>query len=106
MPEFCKTERDGRVLTVIFNRPEVRNAIHPLVMSLGMSLPNIISSTTITGIVLNLPVMGPMYLQATRQQDVYLAGTFLIILTVLLVIGNLLADILLAILDPRVRYES
>jgi len=82
----------------------VRNAIHPLVMSLGMSLPNIISGTTITGIVLNLPVMGPMYLQATRQQDVYLAGTFLILVTVVLVIGNLLADILLAILDPRVRY--
>jgi peptide/nickel transport system permease protein len=83
----------------------VRNAIHPLVMSLGMSLPNIISSTTITGIVLNLPVMGPMYLQATRQQDVYLAGTFLILITVLLVIGNLLADILLAFLDPRIRYS-
>jgi len=83
----------------------VRNAMHPLVMSLGMSLPNLISSTTITGIVLNLPVMGPMYLQATRQQDVYLAGTFLILITVLLVIGNLLADILLAIVDPRVRYE-
>ena len=82
----------------------VRNAIHPLVMSLGMSLPSLISSTTITGIVLNLPVMGPMYLQATRQQDVYLAGTFLILITVLLVIGNLLADILLAILDPRIRY--
>jgi peptide/nickel transport system permease protein len=82
----------------------VRNAIHPLVMSLGMSLPNLISSTTITGIVLNLPVAGPMYLQATRQQDVYLAGTILILLTVLLVIGNLLADILLALLDPRVRY--
>jgi len=46
-----------------------------------------------------------MYLQATRQQDVYLAGTILILLTVLLVVGNLLADILLAILDPRVRYE-
>jgi len=83
----------------------VRNALHPLVMSLGMSLPNIISSTAITGIVLNLPVMGPMYLQATRQQDVYLAGTFLIMVTVLLVIGNLLADILLAVLDPRIRYE-
>lgn len=82
----------------------VRNAIHPLVMSLGMSLPNLISSTTITGIILNLPVMGPMYLQATRQQDVYLAGTFLILVTSLLVIGNLLADILLALLDPRVRY--
>ncbi|MBN1580016.1 MAG: ABC transporter permease [Anaerolineae bacterium] len=84
----------------------VRNAIHPLVMSLGMSLPNLISSTALTGIVLNLPVMGPMYLQATQTQDVYLAGTFLILVTVLLVIGNLLADILLAILDPRVRYES
>lgn len=83
----------------------VRNAIHPLVMSLGMSLPSIISSTAITGIVLNLPVMGPMYLQATRTQDVYLAGTFLIMITVLLVIGNLLADILLAVLDPRVRYD-
>jgi peptide/nickel transport system permease protein len=83
----------------------VRNAIHPLVMSLGMSLPSIISSTAITGIVLNLPVMGPMYLQATRTQDVYLAGTFLIMITVLLVIGNLLADVLLAILDPRVRYD-
>jgi peptide/nickel transport system permease protein len=83
----------------------VRNAIHPLVMSLGMSLPSIISSTAITGIVLNLPVMGPMYLQATRTQDVYLAGTFLIMITVLLVVGNLLADILLAVLDPRIRYD-
>jgi peptide/nickel transport system permease protein len=83
----------------------VRNAIHPLIMTLGTSLPSIISSTAITGIVLNLPVMGPMYLQATRTQDVYLAGTFLIMITVLLVIGNLLADVLLAILDPRVRYD-
>jgi peptide/nickel transport system permease protein len=82
----------------------VRNAIHPLIMTLGTSLPSI-SSTAITGIVLNLPVMGPMYLQATRTQDVYLAGTFLIMITVLLVIGNLLADVLLAILDPRVRYD-
>jgi len=83
----------------------VRNAIHPLIMTLGTSLPSIISSTAITGIVLNLPVMGPMYLQATRTQDVYLAGTFLIMVTVLLVIGNLLADILLAVLDPRIRYD-
>jgi peptide/nickel transport system permease protein len=83
----------------------VRNASHPLVMSLGMSLPNFISSTAITGIVLNLPVMGPMYLNATRSQDIYLAGTFLIMITVLLVIGNLLADIALAIMDPRIRYE-
>ncbi len=98
----AKGVREGRLVW----KYGVRNAIHPLVMSLGMSLPGLISSTAITGIVLNLPVMGPMYLQATRTQDVYLAGTFLILITVLLVIGNLLADILLAVLDPRVRYES
>lgn len=83
----------------------VRNAIHPLVMSLGMALPGLISGTAITGIVLNLPVMGPLYLQAVRQQDIYLGGTFLILVTILLVIGNLLADIALAIIDPRVRYD-
>jgi peptide/nickel transport system permease protein len=83
----------------------VRNAMHPLIMSLGMSLPGLISGTAITGIVLNLPVMGPMYLQAVRQQDIYLGGTFLILVTLLLIVGNLLADILLVIVDPRVRYD-
>lgn len=83
----------------------VRTAIHPLVMTLGMSLPSLVSRTAITGIVLNLPIMGPLYLQAVRQQDVYLAGTFLILITVLLVLGNLLSDILLALVDPRVRYD-
>lgn len=83
----------------------VRNAMHPLVMTLGMSLPVLISGTAITGIVLNLPVMGPMYLQAIRQNDIYLAGTFLILITLLLVVGNLLADILLAFVDPRIRYD-
>ncbi len=83
----------------------VRNAIHPLIMTLGMSLPSLVSGATVTAIVLNLPIMGPIYLQAVRQQDVYLGGTMLILVTVMLVIGNLLADILLAIVDPRVRYD-
>jgi peptide/nickel transport system permease protein len=83
----------------------VRTAIHPLVMSLGMSLPGLVSRSAITGIVLNLPIMGPMYLQAVRQQDIYLGGTFLILVTLLLVVGNLLADIALGIIDPRVRYD-
>lgn len=83
----------------------VRNAIHPLIMTLGMSLPSLVSGATVTAIVLNLPIMGPIYLQAVRQQDVYLGGTMLILVTVMLVIGNLLADILLAVVDPRVRYD-
>lgn len=83
----------------------VRNAIHPLIMTLGMSLPSLVSGATVTAIVLNLPIMGPVYLQAVRTQDIYLGGTMLILVTVMLVIGNLLADLLLAIVDPRIRYD-
>lgn len=83
----------------------VRNAIHPLIMSFGMSFPRLISGTAIVGIVLNLPVMGAMYLSAVRQQDIYLGGTFLILITLMTVVGNLVADILLALVDPRIRYQ-
>jgi peptide/nickel transport system permease protein len=83
----------------------VRNALHPLIMSLGMSLPYIVSGSAITGIVLNLPTTGPLYLDAVRRQDTYLAGTMLILLAMMLVVGNFLADILLAVVDPRIRYD-
>ena len=53
----------------------------------------------------NLPVMGAMYLNAVRQQDIYLGGTFLILITLMAVAGNLVADILLALMDPRIRYQ-
>ncbi|NLE74881.1 MAG: ABC transporter permease [Actinobacteria bacterium] len=90
---------------VIIWKHAVRNAIHPLVMNLGMSFPQIVSSSAIVGMVLNLPIMGPMYLKAVRQQDVYLAGSFLVLVTLLLVVGNLVADVLLAWVDPRIRYD-
>lgn len=83
----------------------VRNAIHPLIMILGMSLPGIISGATVVSIVLSLPTTGPLYFSALQVQDMYLAVTFLIFLSVMLVIGNFLADILLALVDPRIRYE-
>lgn len=89
---------------VVVWKHAVRNAIHPLIMSLGLSFPELVSGATITGIVLNLPVMGPMYLQAMRQHDIYLGGTLLILVTLMLVIGNLVADLLLAVVDPRIRY--
>lgn len=81
----------------------VRTAMHPLIMSLGASLPGLVSGEQITGMVLNLPTTGPLYLQALQVQDMYVAGTMLILISMLLVIGNLLADILLAWLDPRIR---
>jgi len=88
--------------TVIWKHA-VRNALHPLVMVLGMSLPSIISGQTIVSIVLNMPTTGPLYFNALLQQDMYLGASFLIFLAIMLLIGNLLADILLAVIDPRIR---
>lgn len=83
----------------------IRNAIHPLIMVLGTSLPQLISGATIVSIVLSLPTTGPLYFAALRQQDMYLAGTFLVFLAGLLVVGNFLADILLVWVDPRIRFD-
>jgi peptide/nickel transport system permease protein len=82
-----------------------RNAIHPLIMVLGGSLPGLISGETITSLVLNLPTTGPLYVNALLSKDMYLAGAFLVFLSLALLIGNLGADILLAWVDPRIRYE-
>ncbi|NLS79709.1 MAG: ABC transporter permease [Chloroflexi bacterium] len=105
MPYMQTARAKGLKETIVTWKYGVRNAIHPLIMSLGMSLPSLVSGATVTAIVLNLPVMGPIYLQAVRQQDIYLGGTMLILITVMLVIGNLLADLLLAVVDPRIRFE-
>lgn len=96
--------RGLRESTVIVKHA-VRNALHPLIMLLGMSLPTIISGSLVVSIVLGLPTTGPLYFSALRQQDMFLAGTFLMFLAGMLVIGNFLADILLALVDPRIRYE-
>ena len=104
--QYVQTARakGARERTVIW-RHAVRNALHPLVMTLGMSLPGIISGETVVATVLNLPTSGPIYFQALLQQDMYLAGTFLVFLSVALLVGNLLADILLAWIDPRIQYS-
>ncbi len=80
----------------------VVNALHPIIMYQGMVLPFMIQGETAASIVLNLPTTGPMFYDALVAQDMYLAGSFLLMLSVVLVIGNLLADILLAWLDPRI----
>jgi peptide/nickel transport system permease protein len=83
----------------------VRVALNPFVSTIGWSLPGLISGTTITSIVLGLPTTGPLLLRALQAQDMYLAGSFLLILSVLTVIGTAISDILLAWLDPRIRYD-
>jgi peptide/nickel transport system permease protein len=90
---------------VVILKHAVRMAINPLVTVLGMSLPGLISGTALVAMVLNLPEAGPLYLQALQSQDMFMAGTYLMFLSIMLVIGNLLADVALAWVDPRIRFD-
>jgi peptide/nickel transport system permease protein len=83
----------------------VRVALNPWVSSIGWILPGLVSGATIISVVLNLPTTGPMQLEALLNQDMYLAGAFVLLLSTLTVFGTLLSDILLAYLDPRIRYQ-
>ena len=83
----------------------VRNSIHPLVMGIGTIFPALITGDALIATILSLPTIGPMYLDALKTQDIYLAGTILVMLSALLLFGNLVADIVLAWVDPRVRLE-
>ncbi|MBW8349176.1 ABC transporter permease [Bacillus sp. IITD106] len=96
----AKGLKEGKLL---FKYP-VRMAINPLISTIGWTLPAIISGEAIVSIVLNLPTTGPMLLDALMTQDMYLAGSFIFILSVLTVIGTLISDILLAWIDPRIRF--
>jgi len=81
----------------------VRVAIIPLVSTIGWVLPAIISGSTITEVVLGLPTTGPLLLQSLMDQDMYLAGGMLMIMSSLTVVGTLISDILLVLIDPRIR---
>jgi peptide/nickel transport system permease protein len=82
----------------------VRLAINPLVSSLGMQFPFLIVGGGIIAIVLGLPTLMPVMNTAIMMQDMYLAGTILLIFTTFVLIGSLVADILLAVVDPRIRF--
>ncbi len=85
----------------------VRMAINPLIVILGSeAFPSIIVGNALVSIVLNLPTVGPLFVNALQKQDMYLAGTVLVFFTFLLVIGNLLADLLLAWSDPRIKLDG
>lgn len=83
----------------------VRVAINPLVSTVGWLLPAIVSGSVIVAVVLGLPTIGPLFLRALMNQDMYLAGSIVMLLSFLTVVGTLLSDLLLLWLDPRIRYE-
>lgn len=82
----------------------VRVALNPFVSTVGWTLPLLISGSAIVAIVLNLPTSGPLLLRALLTQDMFLAGSFILMLAILTIIGTLVSDVLLALLDPRIRY--
>ena len=93
-----------RPLKLIIKYP-VRIAINPFVSNLGLQIPLLISGEAIVAMVLALPTTGPLLIQALQAQDMYLAGSFLMLLACLTVFAMLLSDLLLAWVDPRIRYE-
>ncbi len=86
-------------------RYPVRAALNPFISTVGWSLPGLVSGATIIAIVLNLQMVGPLLLRALMAQDMFLAASMIMILSALTLIGTLLSDILLAWLDPRIRYQ-
>jgi len=81
----------------------VRMALNPIVATLGWELSKVISGAPIIGIVLSLPTIGPLYVNALLNQDMYLAGALILIYCILVVVGTFISDVLLMILDPRLR---
>jgi len=91
--------------TVVW-RHAVRMAITPLIIILGTeAFPGILAGNILVEQVLGLPTIGPLYIQALLTQDMYMAGTVLVLIVVLLLVGNLVTDLVLAWIDPRVRLE-
>ena len=81
----------------------LRMSLNPFIADIGALLPDLVSGAVIVSVVLSLPTTGPMLLDALRSQDMYLAGSFLMFLAVLTVIGIFISDLALAVLDPRIR---
>ena len=81
------------------------NALHPVIMYQGTVLPYMLAGELEAAIVLGLPTLAPMYYGALLNQDIYVVGGFLLMYSILLVLGNLIADIALMLIDPRIRYD-
>lgn len=84
----------------------LRVALNPFIADIGNMLPGIVSGAAIVSVVLSLPTTGPMLLSALKSQDQYLAGSFLMALALMTVVGTLISDLLLAAIDPRIRLKG
>jgi len=92
-------------MRTLFKYP-LRMALNPFISDIGSLLPHVISGAAIVSVVMSLPTTGPMLLEALRSQDMYLAGSFLMFMSFLTVIGVFISDLALAMLDPRIRLQA
>jgi peptide/nickel transport system permease protein len=104
-PYVTTSRSKGMPETNLIVKHPVRVALNPFVSTVGWTLPGLVSGSVIVSVVLNLPTTGPILLRALQSQDMYLAGTIVMMLSILTVIGTLVSDILLAWLDPRIRLQ-
>lgn len=103
-PYVTTARAKGMTEGALIRKYPVRIALNPFVSTAGWHLPQLFDGEVIVAVVLSLGTVGPLLLDALRSQDMYLAGGVLLIVAVLTVIGTLLSDILLAVVDPRVRF--
>jgi len=104
---YVETARaKGLSETKVIFKHAVPNALHPLVMYQGVIMPYMLAGELEVAIILGIPTIGPMMYHSLTQQDLFLTATILLVLSLVLVIGNFLADIALALLDPRIRLRT
>ncbi|MFW6287680.1 MAG: ABC transporter permease [bacterium] len=104
--EYVQTARSkGLSEKVVIWKHVFRIAVLPIISTIGWLLPRLVSGAMITSIVLNLPTTGAAMYSALSDQDMYVAGSFVLLLSTLTIIGTLISDILLAQIDPRIRYD-
>jgi peptide/nickel transport system permease protein len=89
----------------VINKYVVRSALNPVISVVALEIPKIISSSILIGVVMSVPTTGPLFLRALLSQDMFVAGTFLMLMSVMLLVANLVADLILAWLDPRIVYS-
>ena len=103
---YVETARaKGLPRTRLLLKYPVRVAINPILSTIGWTLPGIFSGSTIVAVVLGLPTVGPLLLDAMRSQDFFVAGSILMILSALTIFGTFISDLLLAWADPRIRFD-
>jgi peptide/nickel transport system permease protein len=104
--QYVTTARSkGLTEAQVMNKHAVPNALHPIVAYQGTVLPYMIQGELEAAIVLGMPTMGPLFYDSLITQDIYISGSFLLMYGAMIIAGNLVADIFLAVLDPRIRYN-